>query len=216
MSRLKTDYLERNTMVRRRAGRPSRLDDVFLMIQNFIEVENTAGHAVTLTGLLAFLNEDLKVPVKRKCLWEYMILNGYSYVSCVPQESLRVRLNPNDIVTYYTTTLPTALRGVHPMLVFNVDEMGTELFADRKRVRVLLPTARVPEGDLHVGIPRSNRRCTLVACIALDGSTLAPTIITKAKTVNTMLFEATGVNMKMPEFSVPRPVSSPRLFSRSG
>ena len=40
-----------------------------------------------------------------------------------------------------------------------------------------------------VGIPRTSYRCTLIACVALDGSRLKPAIITKNKTVNTIVFE---------------------------
>ena len=164
VSKLKYDFLESNSVERRRAGRPSPLDDVFPEIENFIAAEKSAGHAVTLTGLLAFLEDDHGVVVTRKSLWEYMTLNGHSHVSCVPQESVRVELDPDEIADFYTRTLHDGVDGVNPMLVFNVDEMGTELFADRKRVRVLIPNNMVPDdGDIHVGIPRSGRKCTLLA-----------------------------------------------------
>ena len=125
VSKLKYDFLESNSVERRRADRPSPLDDVFPETENFIAAEKSAGHAVTLTGLLAFLEDDFGVVVTRKSLWEYMTLNGYSYVSCVPQESVRVELDPDEIADFYTRTLHDGVDGVNPMLVFNVDEMGT-------------------------------------------------------------------------------------------
>ena len=42
--------------------------------------------------------------------------------------------------TLYTTTLPAAIEGVHPALVFNMDEMGAERYADKKRVNVFVPS----------------------------------------------------------------------------
>ena len=65
-----------------------------------------------------------------------------------------------------------------------------ELFADRKDVMVFIRHGDVPpSGNLIVGVERSSRRCTLIACIGLDGDTLKPTILTKTKTVNSFLFE---------------------------
>ena len=40
---------------------------------------------------------------------------------------------------FYTTTLPNAVEGAHPALVFNMDEMGAERYADRKRINVFVP-----------------------------------------------------------------------------
>ena len=68
--------------------------------------------------------------------------------------------------------------------------MGVELFADRKDVMVFIRHGDVPRnGNLIVGVERSSRRCTLIACIGLDGDTLKPTILTKTKTINSFLFE---------------------------
>ena len=68
--------------------------------------------------------------------------------------------------------------------------MGAEKFADRKQVQVFIPNDAVPEdGSVAIGIERSGRRCTLIACIALDGTRLEPAIVTKYKTVNSQLFE---------------------------
>ena len=92
---------------------------------------------------------------------------------------------------FYNDKLPDSVEGVHPSLVFNMDEMGAERYADRKRINVFLPEDEAPEeGGVPVGISRSSRRCTLIACIALDGTRLTPAIVTKTKTVNSLLFES--------------------------
>ena len=80
--------------------------------------------------------------------------------------------------------------GVHPSLVFNVDEMGAERFADRKHLKVFVPQAQAPaDGRVAIGVERSTRRCTLMGCISADGTRLNPTIITRNKTLNSRLFE---------------------------
>ena len=82
------------------------------------------------------------------------------------------------------------MNGVHPSLVFNVDEMGAERIADRKHLKVFVPQAQAPnDGRVAIGIERSTRRCTLVGCISAYGTRLKPTIITRNKTLNSRLFE---------------------------
>ena len=85
------------------------------------------------------------------------------------------------------------MNGVHPSLVFNMDEMGAEMFADRKHVFVFVPAQDVPENHpLMVGVPRSTRRCTLIGCISPDGTRLRHAIITKTVTISSVVFTEGG------------------------
>ena len=117
--------------------------------------------------------------------------HGYAYVSGIPTEDARADVDKVKLRRFYNDKLPDSVEGVHPSLVFNMDEMGAERYADRKRINVFLPEDEAPEeGGVPVGISRSSRRCTLIACIALDGTRLTPAIVTKTKTVNSLLFES--------------------------
>ena len=107
----------------------------------------------------------------------------------VPDEAERVHLTNDALIHFYTVDLPNAVDGKHPSLVFNMDEMGAERFADRKAVFTFLPPQVDAERDATLGVRRTSNRCTLVACIALDGTTLMPTVITKTRMVNTNVFE---------------------------
>ena len=52
----------------------------------------------------------------------------YAFFSAVPTDVSRVGLDQNKIAAFYIHVLPEALMDVHPSIVFNVDEMGAELF----------------------------------------------------------------------------------------
>ena len=138
--------------------------------------ERIAGHAVT-----------------TKNVWTYLLRHGYAYQSAVATDAPRVRLEANDIIEFSTRTLREVVNGVHPSLVFNMDEMGAEMFADRKHVFVFVPAQDVPENHpLMVGVPRSTRRCTLVGCISPDGSRPRHAIITKTMTISSAVFTEGG------------------------
>ena len=131
--------------------------------------------------LLAFVNDMLRIPVTKQALKKHMKRRDFCYIWAIPTEQQRVTVEIHDVEAYYNA-LEEDIRGLHPALVFNMDEMGVELFADRKEVKDSVRPNQVPEeGDVQVGLPRSARRCTLVACISPNGDTMIPTIITKTK-----------------------------------
>ena len=139
---------------------------------------------------MEFIVDELNVPVSRHAVWECMVNHGYAYVSGIPTEAERANVNRAEVHDFYTTTLPNAVEGAHPALVFNMDEMGAESYADRKRIDVFVPEEEAPEdGGVLVGVQRTANRCTLMACVGLDGSRLKPLIITRNKTVSSLMFE---------------------------
>ena len=190
VSRIKRYYEEHPEKVFRDPGRPSLIGDVFGQIKNFIQTEIDEERSVTISILLAYLSDVLGVYVSRKNLREFMRNHGYSYVSAVPTEEARVNVDRQKLNRFYTTRLPAALEGVHPSLVFNMDEMGAERYADRKRVKVFMPERLNRGSGMEVGVPRTTHRCTLIGCIALDGSRLRPAVITRNLTVSSLVFES--------------------------
>ena len=146
--------------------------------------------------LLGFVVDELKVPVSRKRLWNYMDKHGFAYEPALTRDVHRVDINPNEVMAFYDA-LERDLAGVNSRLVYNVDESGFELFADKSdEVMVYVRPDRVqPHRPLYVGVPRTTRRITLVACITLAGETLTPTIITRTKTVNSLVLTG-GIRWK--------------------
>ena len=193
VTRLKQDFEDFPDETRPRPGRPSELSDVFPLLVNFILAETRECRAVTMSVLLTFVSEIVPFPVTRKTLYTFMRRHNYVYKSANPTDALRVTVRAEDIVNFYVNSLPDTLNGTHPSLVFNVDEMGAETFADRKRIFVFLPESDVPaHGSFDVGVPRSTRRCTLVACVSLDGTRLCPAVITKTVTISSAVFSQGG------------------------
>ena len=118
-----------------------------------------------------------------------MINHGYPCVMGIPTDAMRVAVPHADLENYYGRLLPEALRGVHPSLVLNMDEMGAERFTYTKHVKVFVPEEHDRGEGMAIGVPRSSRRVTLMVCIVLDGSRLTPAVVIKNVTVNSLLFE---------------------------
>ena len=165
VTRIKHRYQERPDRVFREPGRPSPIGAVFLQMINFIHGELSQRHSVTMGVLLEYLSDQHSVFVDRTTLLQYMKRNGFAYVSALPTEDVRVDVDREALETLYTTTLLAAVNGLHPSLVFNMDEMGAERYADKKRVNVLIQSRMEHRDGMEVGIPRTVNRCTLLGCV---------------------------------------------------
>ena len=150
---------------RRLSGRPSEIRDVFPRLENFIDDRNKADKPVTMDVLMEFATNQLHIAVSRKALREYTRDPGFVYKLGTPRDSNRVNTKEREIEMFFSD-LANDLEGVNSSLVFNVDEMGVELYADRKEVMVFVRPGDVPRnGNLLIGVERSPRRCTLIGCI---------------------------------------------------
>ena len=144
----------------------------------------------------------------------HMKRHDFCYKWATPTDQQRLTVERRDVEAYYNA-LEEDIRGLHPALVFNMDEMGVEIFAERKEVNVFVRFNQVPEeGDVQVGLPRSARRCTLIACISPNGDTMIPIISTKTKTVHSLLFDRGFSLNELRVFSTENSFITGNIFSR--
>ena len=55
----------------------------------------------------------------------------------------RNEVDPREVEEFFNA-IAIQLNGVHPGLIFNMDEMGVEMFADKKEVMVFVRVEAVP------------------------------------------------------------------------
>ena len=93
---------------------------------------------------MAFVNDKLRIHVTKQALKMHMKRHNFCYRWATPTDQHRATIEARDVEAYYNA-LEEQIRGLHPALVFNMDEMGVELFADRKEVKVFVRPNQVPE-----------------------------------------------------------------------
>jgi hypothetical protein len=84
---------------------------------------------------------------------------------------------PRVYLEEHIQLLKTHLSGKVAELVFNVDELGSTDWEDRKAKRVIVP-ARIAEGDLYHPISRRRQHMTLRACVSASGDAPTAFVIT--------------------------------------
>ena len=97
-------------------GRPTPLRDNTQRPADFVDAETARGNAVTLTTLLAYATDVVKIPTTRNALRKLMKRIGFKYIHVTPTDQRRAQVNANDLEAFYNTTLPNAINGVHPCL----------------------------------------------------------------------------------------------------
>ena len=212
ITKWKNSYRVNQVETRQGPGRKTALSEVFHKVQAFIEKQAKKGRSVTKAVLMAFMTDKEHTDVSWTTLYAHLLRHGYGYVLADPTDAPHVAVTVADIARFYNVTLPTALNGVHPSLVFNADEMGAEAFADRKRVYVVIPPTATQRDKVPIGVPRSTRRCTLLACISLDGSRVCPTILTKTKNVSSRLYDGGYMSDRLKVYSTETSFMTANVF----
>jgi hypothetical protein len=73
--------------------------------------------------------------------------------------------------------LKTHLTGKVAELVFNLDELGSADWEDRKVKKVIVP-AGVAKEDVYHPVSRRHRHMTLLSCVSVSSDALTPLVIT--------------------------------------
>jgi hypothetical protein len=93
----------------------------------------------------------------------------------LPQEDVRLMV-PRVQLEEYITTVKAHLAGKCAELVFNLDELGSADWEDRKIRKVIAP-ASVAKEDVFHPVSRREHHMTLLACVSAAGNALTPLVI---------------------------------------
>jgi hypothetical protein len=96
----------------------------------------------------------------------------------LPQEDARLII-PRAYLEAHIALMRTHVTGRFSEIVFNLDELGSSDWEDRKPRKVLAPVA-VSAGEMFHSVSRRYRHVTLLACVSAAGDALTPMIISQA------------------------------------
>lgn len=110
---------------------------------------------------------------------------GYKLIKSTPIEETRWNVQYSDIENFYTT-LEQTISQIPVGFVFNLDESGECEYVDAHDIYVYVPD----DVDAYeYPVDRATKRISLLHCIATDGSSCDPLIITPRKTVDNEVFD---------------------------
>ena len=169
-------------------GRPSVFDELdFAITKTFLDFCSTKKQAITIGSIKKLLLEYRQKKFKEKTLLKWLEeKHNLKQIKAIPEDIGRISIKPEEIVQNYYQLSKYA--GYHSSLVFNLDEIGFEDWADKKSCRILVPQY-APNVPIKVGITRRSKRSTCIFCISLIGEMHCPSFIVNHKYINKSLVE---------------------------
>ena len=116
----------------------------------------------------------------------------YKSIIGIPIEKERAQVTQESINKHFED-LSRNITGIPARFIFNADESGFQDFVDSSEVHVIVPSS-YHEETINVPTDRSQKRATMLATIAADGSFLKPLVIMQRKTYENDIMEA-GYNL---------------------
>jgi hypothetical protein len=105
----------------------------------------------------------------------------------IPQEESRMNVT-KAVARKHVQKLVDFVQNIHTELVFNLDEVGSEEWADRKPKKVFAPTVRA-EKTVHHPVNRGGRRVSAIVTISMAGDVLTPLLIIHRRTIDDAVWE---------------------------
>jgi hypothetical protein len=103
-------------------------------------------------------------------------LNEVQICRSLPQEDTRLTV-PREHLEAHIGNMKNIVEGKFSELVFNLDEVGSSDWEDRKPRKVIAPRSVSPHDVFHP-VSRKYRHLTLLACVSAAGTSLTPMVLT--------------------------------------
>jgi hypothetical protein len=162
-------------------GRHAALDEErenFLIA--YIHERHEQLQAVTEKELLLFAKEKFNETLTKGWVHAFLYRHRDEIHLCrsLPQEDTRLVI-PREYLERHIQTMKDLIHGKASELFFNLDEVGSADWEDRKPKKVIVPIA-VPEEDVYHPVSRKYKHMSLLACVSAAGDSLAPLVVSAA------------------------------------
>jgi transposase len=180
-------------------GRPRLLSDPqWQRVFDFINDNFNRRQPCTLSRIREYIYESFGAEISTDSLRHIIHKNKvFKTAKGIPMEDLRLNVTIEDIRTYFEY-LKKSIYGVPNHFIYNMDELGHQIWADRKSKVVVIPRI-CPEKKIHIPVPRQGKRITLIVAVSASGRYTKPFFIIPRKTydVDLHLFGIDDYNVEI-------------------
>ena len=103
----------------------------------------------------------------------------------IPMEKSRLSIG-KDIIEKYFSEAEKLINDTPDSLIFNIDEVGYQEWADRKNMKMVVPE-NFEGKEYYFKINRNQKRSSMISCISLDGSFIKPVLVVQRKKIENEL-----------------------------
>ena len=166
-------------------GRPTKLnpdqeEELIYLIQLYTQIHRP----VSASFLRQYILDQFGIVVSTS--WHHRFLSRHHdkirMDIAIPQDSKRIQV-PREFAENHIKNMIDYVKGTPTKLVFNIDEVGCQKWADRKEKQVIV-SQTIPKGKVFYSIKRCEKRVSIVSAINLAGDKLVLMIISQRKTID--------------------------------
>ena len=149
-----------------------------IIVNQIIQMSNE-GKSMTQRQILSFVKERFNLSLTKGWVNQFFLRNRDKIKKCrsLPQEDSRL-LIPRAHLREHIHNMHKHVDGRLSELVFNLDEVGTSSWEDRKPKKVFVD-ANIRSTNVYNSVTRKATHMTLLTCISAAGDSPTPMLITK-------------------------------------
>jgi hypothetical protein len=189
-------YLLRGVQDPKQPGRHRALDESLESeLVNHILLAFNEGTAMTQKQVLEFVCKQYSRLLTKGWVHAFIgrHLDSLQICRSIPQDDTRLTI-PRENLERHIQNMRSIVEGKFAELVFNLDEVGSSDWEDRKPRKVVAPRGVSPK-DVNHPVSRKFRHLTLLACVSAGGNALTPMILTSTPIRNSLW--ATGLRQNI-------------------
>jgi hypothetical protein len=136
-----------------------------------------------------YVQEQFNLVPSRGWLWHFVRRHSdrLEHAKAHPQEEARMNVT-QEIARRHVANLEQYVRDLPTELIFNLDEVGSQEWADRKPRSVIIPRQPRPV-RIEYSVPRAEKRMSCIATISMAGDALMPLLVIHRKTIDDAVWE---------------------------
>ena len=166
-------------------GRPTKLtEEMEEELLLYIQLRAEARKPCTNQDIRNFILEQFSIDIVPSWINNFIKRHNtkLAHSTAFPQEKGRFSL-PRQLALKHISNLKKYVDGLPTELVFNLDEVGHQPWADKKFKKVIVPMY-MKDNRIEYSIDRSEKRVSMIITISMAGDSLMPLIVTHRKTLD--------------------------------
>lgn len=176
---------QRKDIYPRHEGRQRLLtDEQETNVAQWITQKAEVHEQPTIRDILEYVEMTFQIPVTKGWFQKFLLLRNGEFIKTKssPQEESRLLITQEECEEYLKI-LQNHVQNTCSELLFNIDEVGTNPWADRYSKSVIIPAAMEGTRVQH-GVNRGEKTTSCLACISAGGDAIMPLMVVHRATLD--------------------------------
>jgi hypothetical protein len=168
---------------------PLLSEDQEAQVIAFITSNFEGGSPVSPKQIRLSVSETFAIRVSSSWTWRFVVRHPETLQRAIayPQEDKRMKVT-KEIARTHIRNLERWVENLPTELILNLDEVGVQEWADRKKRKVIIPYQVQPR-KIEYAVTRKEKRISCITTISMAGDALMPLLVIHRRTIDDAVWE---------------------------